>query len=83
MAEPGPQMRTLLYDLERTRIDPQVACPVLILRRKKEVAAMLIARFGGDVERLKEAYDRAHALILSRGGGNFGWRVAALLCRRA
>jgi hypothetical protein len=68
MAEPAPQMRTLLYDLERTRIDPQVACPVLILRRKKEVAAMLIARFGGDVERLKEAYDRAHALILSRGG---------------
>jgi hypothetical protein len=29
---------------------------------------MLIARFDGDVERLKEAYDRAHALILSRGG---------------
>ena len=32
------------------------------------MAAMLIARFDGDVERLKEAYDRAHALIMSRGG---------------
>ncbi|HEX7264840.1 MAG TPA: hypothetical protein VF383_11735 [Candidatus Dormibacteraeota bacterium] len=37
------------------------------------MAAMLIARFDGDVERLKEAYDRAHALILSRGGAtSFG-----------
>jgi hypothetical protein len=37
------------------------------------VPAMLIARFGGDVERLKEAYDRAHAKILSRGGAtSFG-----------
>ncbi len=46
---------------------------MLILRWKKEVAAMLIARFGGDVERLKDAYDRAHALILSRGGAtSFG-----------
>ena len=32
------------------------------------MAAMLIARFDGDVEELKDAYDRAHALILSRGG---------------
>lgn len=32
------------------------------------MAAMLIARFDGEVEQLKEAYDRAHALILSRGG---------------
>jgi hypothetical protein len=32
------------------------------------MAAMLIARFVGDVDRLKEAYDRAHARILSRGG---------------
>jgi len=30
--------------------------------------AMLIARFDGDVEDLKEAYDRGHALIMSRGG---------------
>ena len=30
--------------------------------------AMLIARFSGDVDRLKEAYDRGHSLILSRGG---------------
>ncbi len=29
---------------------------------------MLIARFDGDVKRLTEAYDRAHALIMSRGG---------------
>ena len=29
---------------------------------------MLIARFVGDVDHLKEAYDRAHARILSRGG---------------
>ena len=30
--------------------------------------AMLIARFDGDVDELKKAYDRAHALIMSRGG---------------
>ena len=30
--------------------------------------AMLIARFDGDVDELKQAYDRAHALIMSRGG---------------
>lgn len=30
--------------------------------------AMLIARFDGDVDELKDAYDRAHALIMSRGG---------------
>ena len=29
---------------------------------------MVIARFGGDVERLKWAYDRAHRLIMERGG---------------
>ena len=29
---------------------------------------MLIARFAGDVEKLLEAYDRAHALIMTRGG---------------
>jgi len=38
------------------------------MRRKQKVAAMLIVRFGGDVERLKEAYDRPHALIMSRRG---------------
>jgi hypothetical protein len=32
------------------------------------VAVMLIARFDGDVDQLREAYDRAHALIMSRGG---------------
>ena len=32
------------------------------------MAVMLIARFEGDVEELAEAYDRAHALIMSRGG---------------
>jgi len=29
---------------------------------------MLIARFDGDVNQLTQAYDRAHALIMSRGG---------------
>ena len=29
---------------------------------------MLIARFDGDVDQLRQAYDRAHALIMSRGG---------------
>jgi hypothetical protein len=32
------------------------------------MAAMLIARFVGDVDQLKDAYDRAHARIMSRGG---------------
>jgi len=37
------------------------------------MAAMLIARFSGDVDALKEAYDRTHALIVSRGGAtSFG-----------
>lgn len=29
---------------------------------------MLVARFDGDVSQLAEAYDRAHALVMSRGG---------------
>ena len=29
---------------------------------------MLIARFDGDVAQLAQAYDRGHALIMSRGG---------------
>jgi hypothetical protein len=32
------------------------------------MAVVLIARFDGDVHELIEAYDRAHALIMSRGG---------------
>ena len=32
------------------------------------MAVMLIARFEGDVDELTKAYDRAHALIMSRGG---------------
>src|ERR1700751_5779499 len=32
------------------------------------MAAVLIARFDGDVEELTRSYDRAHALIMSRGG---------------
>jgi hypothetical protein len=32
------------------------------------VAVVLIARFDGDVDQLRRAYDRAHALIMSRGG---------------
>ncbi len=30
--------------------------------------AILVAKFVGDVEELKAAYDRAHALIMERGG---------------
>jgi hypothetical protein len=33
-----------------------------------QMAVLLIARFDGDVGQLAEAYDRAHALIMSRGG---------------
>jgi hypothetical protein len=29
---------------------------------------MLIARFDGDVDQLRQAYDRGHAVIMSRGG---------------
>ena len=32
------------------------------------MAVMLIARFEGDVDQLTQSYDRAHALIMSRGG---------------
>lgn len=32
------------------------------------MAVMLIARFEGDVRELVQAYDRAHTLIMSRGG---------------
>ena len=32
------------------------------------MAVMMIARFDGDVDQLREAYDRAHAMIMSRGG---------------
>jgi hypothetical protein len=32
------------------------------------MAVMLIARFDGDVDELSAAYDRAHALVMSRGG---------------
>jgi hypothetical protein len=32
------------------------------------MAVMLIARFDGDVDALTQAYDRAHAVIMSRGG---------------
>jgi hypothetical protein len=33
------------------------------------MAAILMAKFVGDVNELKAAYDRAHALIMERGGG--------------
>jgi len=33
------------------------------------VAVMLIARFAGNVEKLVAAYDRAHEMIMSKGGG--------------
>jgi hypothetical protein len=32
------------------------------------MAVMLIARFDGDAGQLRQAYGRAHALIMSRGG---------------
>ncbi len=32
------------------------------------MSALLIARFDGDVEELTRSYDRAHALIMERGG---------------
>lgn len=32
------------------------------------MTVMLIARFDGDEDKLIEAYDRAHALIMERGG---------------
>ena len=32
------------------------------------MTVMLIARFEGDVEELTDAYDRAHSVIMSRGG---------------
>ncbi len=32
------------------------------------MAVVLIARFDGDVHQLTQAYDRGHALIMSRGG---------------
>jgi hypothetical protein len=37
------------------------------------MAALLIARFDGDMEDLSRSYDRGHALIMSRGGAtSFG-----------
>ena len=37
------------------------------------MAALLIARFDGETAELTRAYDRAHALIMSRGGAtSFG-----------
>ena len=40
---------------------------------KRRMAALLIARFDGDPDELTRAYDRAHALIMSRGGAtSFG-----------
>jgi len=37
------------------------------------MAALLIARFDGDIDELTQAYDRAHALIMSSGGAtSFG-----------
>lgn len=34
------------------------------------MAALLIARFDGESDVLVQAYDRAHALIMSRGGAS-------------
>jgi hypothetical protein len=42
--------------------------PVLDQDYVSSVAAMLIAKFVGDIAELTSAYDRAHALIGQRGG---------------
>src|ERR1700730_12194623 len=42
--------------------------PRCIQRLAARMAVMLIARFDGDVDQLLQAYDRAHVLIMSRGG---------------
>jgi len=44
-----------------------------LLAKERRMSALLIARFDGDVEELTRSYDRAHALIMSRGGAtSFG-----------
>ena len=45
-----------------------MAAAPLVVTTTHPMAAMLIARFDGDVSALMQAYDRAHALIMSRGG---------------
>jgi hypothetical protein len=41
--------------------------------KEREMSALLIARFDGDAEELTRSYDRAHALIMRRGGAtSFG-----------
>src|SRR5713101_5573519 len=48
-------------------------CPEPTLSARSRIAALLIARFDGDVNELMQAYDRGHALIMSRGGAtSFG-----------
>ncbi len=44
-----------------------------VLAKERGMSALLIARFGGDIEELKRSYDRAHALIMSRGGLFTSW----------
>jgi hypothetical protein len=46
------------------------------------MAALLIARFDGDINELTQAYDRGHALIMSRGGATSFGRAAAPLRSR-
>src|SRR5690349_23837860 len=55
--------------LERRHVRSATVClwPRSVWRQG--MAVMLIARFDGDVGQLRQAYDRAHALIMSRGGG--------------
>jgi hypothetical protein len=50
-----------------------VALPGLISGSGVGLVVVLIARFDGDVRQLTQAYDRGHALIMSRGGAtSFG-----------
>jgi hypothetical protein len=35
------------------------------------MSGMMVSRFDGDVSELTDAYDRAHALIMNRGGAGF------------
>jgi hypothetical protein len=63
--------RKARHDILRQRLSPRLRATVGRDRGVIEgvaVAVMLIARFDCDTDRLRQAYDRAHALIMSRGG---------------
>ena len=62
-----------------SRLEPSAGLGVIgrvngpLLAKERGMSALLIARFDGDVEELTRSYDRAHALIMNRGGAtSFG-----------